>query len=60
MVKNHQGNSKLTDEERHKRFVETAKKAGASDNSEDFDKAFNRLNIKKQPPITEYNRTPIS
>jgi hypothetical protein len=43
--------SKLTDAERHKRFVETAKKVDASDKSEDFDKAFNSLDvrIKKGP-----------
>jgi hypothetical protein len=39
---------KLTDAERHKRFVETATKVGASDKSEDFDKAFESLNIRKQ------------
>lgn len=32
--------SKLTAAERHKRFVEMAEKVGASDNLEDFDKAF--------------------
>jgi hypothetical protein len=31
---------KLTDAERHKRFVETAKKVEASENVKDFDKAF--------------------
>ena len=41
---------KLTDAERHKRFVATAKKVGASEKSEDFDKAFDGLNIRK--PIT--------
>jgi hypothetical protein len=34
---------KLTDAERHKRFVETAKKVGASENSEDFDRAFDKV-----------------
>jgi hypothetical protein len=37
---------KLTDAERHRRFVETANKVGASDKSEDFDKAFANLDIK--------------
>ena len=36
---------KLTDSERHNRFVEMAKKVEASDNSEDFDKAFSRLDL---------------
>ena len=34
---------KLTDAERHKRFIETAKKVGASENIADFDKAFNKI-----------------
>lgn len=34
---------KLTEAERHKRFVETAKKVEASENIEDFDKAFGRI-----------------
>jgi hypothetical protein len=39
---------KLTDDERHKRFVETAKKVGASENLEDFDRAFERV-VKPRP-----------
>ena len=31
---------KLTDAERHKRFVETAKKVEASEKAQDFDTAF--------------------
>ena len=31
---------KLTDAERHKRFVEMARQVGASDDPKDFDKAF--------------------
>ena len=38
---------KLTDAERHKRFVETAKKVDASDKIEDFDKAFDKLDIRR-------------
>ena len=34
---------KLTDEERHKRFVATAKEVGASEKPADFDKAFNTV-----------------
>jgi hypothetical protein len=41
---------KLTDADRHKRFVETAKKVGASEKSEDFEKAFKSLRVKMQTP----------
>ncbi len=34
---------KLTDEERHKRFIETAKKVGSSEKSDDFDSAFKKI-----------------
>jgi hypothetical protein len=34
---------KLTDAERHKRFVETAREVGASDKAEDFEKAFKKV-----------------
>jgi hypothetical protein len=37
---------KLTDAERHKRFVETAKKVEASEDLEDFDRAFSELDVK--------------
>jgi hypothetical protein len=37
---------KLTDAERHKRFVEAAKKVEASDNIEDFNRAFDRIATK--------------
>jgi hypothetical protein len=40
---------KLTAAERHKRFVETAKKVEASDKAEDFDKAFSGLNVRRTP-----------
>ena len=39
---------KLTDAERHKRFVETAKKLEASDKLEDFDKAFSKVVMVKE------------
>jgi hypothetical protein len=38
--------SKLTDAERHKRFVEVAKKVEASDSQEDLDSALQNL-VKK-------------
>jgi hypothetical protein len=34
---------KLTDAERHKRFVEMAEKVGASDSAKAFDKAFKKV-----------------
>jgi hypothetical protein len=42
---------KLTDPERHKRFVEMAREVGASDDPKAFDKAFKRVAPKrsKQP-----------
>ena len=40
---------KLTDAERHKRFVETAKKVEASEDLTDFDQAFNSLDLRPRP-----------
>jgi len=37
------GKAKLSDAERHKRFLETAKEVGASENPKDFDKAFKKV-----------------
>jgi hypothetical protein len=34
---------KLTDAERHKRFVDMAKEVAASEKPEDFDKAFKKI-----------------
>jgi hypothetical protein len=34
---------KLTDAERHARFVETARKVGASEDPKDFEKAFDKV-----------------
>jgi hypothetical protein len=39
---------KLTDTERHKRFVETARKVEASENIDDFDKAFSSLKVRSR------------
>jgi hypothetical protein len=44
--------TKLTDAERYKRFVEAAKKVEASDNIEDFNRAFDRL-VTKPPRKVE-------
>ena len=40
MKKPHPPKPKLTDAERHRRFVETAKKVGASEDLKEFDRAF--------------------
>ena len=46
MTRNVKRKPKLTDAERHKRFVETAKKVEASEDLEDFDVAFENLAVK--------------
>jgi hypothetical protein len=38
---------KLTDADRHKRFVEMAKQVGASDDPKDFEKAFKKVTSPK-------------
>lgn len=40
---------KLTDAERHARFVETARKVEVDESPGAFDRAFDRLNIKGAP-----------
>lgn len=40
---------KLTDEERHQRFLETAKKVEASEKPEDFDQAFKKVAFSGNP-----------
>jgi hypothetical protein len=42
---------KLTDAERHKRFIEMAREIGASDDPKDFDKAFKKV-IRPKPSKT--------
>jgi hypothetical protein len=43
--------TRLTDAERHKRFVETARKVEASDDPKDFDEAFKKVvpSLKEKP-----------
>lgn len=44
---------KLTDADRHKRFVEMAKEIGASDDQNEFEKAFKKVAKRKEPkPIS--------
>jgi hypothetical protein len=40
---------KLTDVERHKRFVDMAHEVGASEDPKDFDKAFKKVTETKEP-----------
>lgn len=42
--------AKLSDTERHKRFVEAAREVGASDNPKDFDRAFMRVSPPPRAP----------
>jgi len=48
MGKNSNTNPKLTDEERHKRFLEEARRAEASDDPEDFEKALKKVASHKE------------
>ncbi len=41
---------KLTEAERHKRFVEMAREVGASDNPKDFEAAFKKVARPKPQP----------
>jgi hypothetical protein len=41
---------RLTDAERHKRFVDMAREVEASDNPKDFDKAFDKVVTPKEKP----------
>jgi hypothetical protein len=41
---------KLTDAERHKRFVEMAREVGASDDPKDFEAAFKKVAPRKERP----------
>jgi hypothetical protein len=47
MAKEKPKKTKLTDAERHKRFVETAKVVDASDDPKDFDNAFKTITKRK-------------
>lgn len=50
MAKSPQPKPKLTDAERHARFVETARQVGASEDPKDFEKAFTRVAPPRQRP----------
>jgi hypothetical protein len=52
---------KLTDAERHKRFVEMAREVGASSDPKDFDKAFDEVIRPSRPsPGTKGGRGNLS
>ena len=42
--------AKLTDKDRHKRFLDMAKEVEASEKPEDFDKAFGKVTERREPP----------
>jgi hypothetical protein len=44
---------KLTDAERHKRFVDMAKEVEASPDAKDFERAFKKVVSKKRPSGTK-------
>jgi hypothetical protein len=48
MPRKPQSKSKLTDAERHKRFVEMAREIEASEDPQDFDRAFDKV-VTPQP-----------
>ncbi|MGB9368129.1 MAG: hypothetical protein WCE79_19155 [Xanthobacteraceae bacterium] len=43
MARKSKAKPKLTDTERHKRFVDMAREVGASDDPKDFDRAFKKV-----------------
>ena len=44
---------KLTDAERHARFLAMAKEVGASEDPKDFDKAFEKVTAKKPEAVAK-------
>jgi hypothetical protein len=56
MTPSHTKKLKLTDVERHKRFVETAEKVEASENIDDFDRAFTNLSLRANASSDERPR----
>lgn len=49
VAKNRPPKQKLSDAERHKRFVDLAKEVEASDDPKEFDKAFGRVTKRAKP-----------
>jgi hypothetical protein len=52
MTRKSASKAKLTDAERHKRFLETAREVGASDDPKEFDKAFKKVTERKEAKPT--------
>ena len=50
MAKSDPKKPKLTDAERHRRFVDMAKEVGASEKPADFDRAFKAVTGKQKAP----------
>lgn len=48
---------KLTDAERHKRFVAMAREVGASDDPKDFDRAFEKVANKRRGQVARPKRS---
>ena len=53
MAKKLEPTPRLSDEERHARFVAMAREVGASEDSADFERAFKRVAPAKAPPNTD-------
>jgi hypothetical protein len=49
---------KLTDAERHKRFIEMAKEVGASDDPKDFERAFEKVVANATPKPERRSKPP--
>jgi hypothetical protein len=47
---------KLTDAERHQRFLETAREVGASEDPKDFERAFEKIVRSSQTPVPSKRR----
>jgi len=52
--------AKLTDADRHARFVDTAREIGASENSTDFEKAFSKITSTPSVRRSRRNAPPTS
>jgi hypothetical protein len=50
MTKQPKSKPKLTDEQRHERFVKMAREVGASDDPKDFERAFKAVAPPAKPP----------
>ncbi len=51
---------KLTDTERHRRFVDMAHEIGADENPEAFDRAFESIVMPKERPASRRQKRPVN